>query len=235
MSEVAMNILDVSIDNLNNSQEHERSDIGVVLNAIRIQRKLEIIDIAERLKIRKNYLIAIESGDISDLPGDAYALGYLRTYAKFLGYFEPVTMNDVHILRGIVKTQNRNRNIVQDDTNLFKGIWNVFDSANNGVQCYHKPSRFKSNKIIFILMLIGIIALLGGALIISKIIAFANDFEPTNINREEEIHYNIEENTTPSSNILSKASSPSSIPSYTHKNMIEQLELNKIEKYTNTK
>jgi cytoskeleton protein RodZ len=37
------------------------------------------------LRIRLPYLQALESGRIGDLPGSAYALGFLRTYADFLG------------------------------------------------------------------------------------------------------------------------------------------------------
>ena len=42
-------------------------------------------DIATALRIRLQYLEALEAGRINDLPGNAYALGYLRTYAVALG------------------------------------------------------------------------------------------------------------------------------------------------------
>ena len=42
-------------------------------------------DIAAALRIRPNYLEALEGGRIAELPGNAYALGFLRTYASALG------------------------------------------------------------------------------------------------------------------------------------------------------
>ncbi len=40
---------------------------------------------AAGLRIRQSYLEAIEDGRVADLPGNAYALGFLRTYAATLG------------------------------------------------------------------------------------------------------------------------------------------------------
>jgi cytoskeleton protein RodZ len=42
-------------------------------------------DLATALRIRMQYLEALEAGRIGDLPGNAYALGFLRTYATSLG------------------------------------------------------------------------------------------------------------------------------------------------------
>ncbi len=42
-------------------------------------------EIAARLRIRLAHLEAIEDGRVADLPGNAYALGFLRTYAGALG------------------------------------------------------------------------------------------------------------------------------------------------------
>lgn len=42
-------------------------------------------DIADHLRIRLPYLVAIEQGRLDELPGNAYALGFVRTYAKALG------------------------------------------------------------------------------------------------------------------------------------------------------
>jgi cytoskeleton protein RodZ len=41
--------------------------------------------VAAHLRIRLAYLEAIEDGRIDDLPGNAYAIGFLRTYAQALG------------------------------------------------------------------------------------------------------------------------------------------------------
>ena len=42
-------------------------------------------DIAASLRIRPPYLAAIEEGQLSSLPGNAYAMGFVRTYATALG------------------------------------------------------------------------------------------------------------------------------------------------------
>ena len=41
--------------------------------------------VADVLRIRPAYLEALESGEFSQLPGTAYAIGFLRTYADYLG------------------------------------------------------------------------------------------------------------------------------------------------------
>jgi len=42
-------------------------------------------DVAAMLRIRPSYLEALESGRLSQLPGNVYALGFLRSYATALG------------------------------------------------------------------------------------------------------------------------------------------------------
>ena len=42
-------------------------------------------DVAATLRIRLPFLEAIEDGRVADLPGNAYAVGFLRTYASSLG------------------------------------------------------------------------------------------------------------------------------------------------------
>ncbi|RJF83209.1 helix-turn-helix domain-containing protein [Azospirillum cavernae] len=49
----------------------------------------ELRDVATMLRIRYPYLQAIEGGQYQDLPGAAYAAGFLRSYAEYLG-LDPV-------------------------------------------------------------------------------------------------------------------------------------------------
>lgn len=58
--------------------------IGIQLKNARSDKNLSLADVAEELKIRKNYLEAIEQGLFSDLPGPTYAIGFVRSYAKML-------------------------------------------------------------------------------------------------------------------------------------------------------
>jgi cytoskeleton protein RodZ len=59
--------------------------VGAELRAARQRYGWELGAVAASLRIRASYLEAIEAGRIADLPGNAYALGFLRTYATTLG------------------------------------------------------------------------------------------------------------------------------------------------------
>ncbi len=61
-----------------------RDPICAVLRKAREQAGYEIVDIAQLLRIQRNYLEAIEEGRYSDLPGTVYAIGFVRTYSDFL-------------------------------------------------------------------------------------------------------------------------------------------------------
>ena len=61
------------------------SGVAIELTQARLARGLDRRDIAEKLRIRDKYLAAIEDGRFGDLPGGAYTIGYLRSYAAHLG------------------------------------------------------------------------------------------------------------------------------------------------------
>ena len=62
--------------------------IGAELGATRMEYGLSLKDVAEKLHIQHAYLDAIERLDKDALPTLGYALGYVRTYARFLGLNE---------------------------------------------------------------------------------------------------------------------------------------------------
>jgi cytoskeleton protein RodZ len=59
--------------------------VGAELQAARQRLGWDIADVAGNLRIRLPYLHAIEEGRVADLPGNAYAVGFVRTYATALG------------------------------------------------------------------------------------------------------------------------------------------------------
>ena len=59
--------------------------IGQELRQAREAAGLEIADVAAQLRIRAEFLAALEEGRPDVLPGTTYAIGYVRTYAAFLG------------------------------------------------------------------------------------------------------------------------------------------------------
>lgn len=60
-------------------------EIGSSLRDARTRRGLELSQIERDTRIRPRYLQALEDERFDLLPGEAYAKGFLRTYADFLG------------------------------------------------------------------------------------------------------------------------------------------------------
>ena len=63
----------------------EAARVGEELRDSRLALGLSVEEMATRLRIRRPYLEALEEGRIKDLPGAAYAVGFVRTYAVALG------------------------------------------------------------------------------------------------------------------------------------------------------
>jgi cytoskeleton protein RodZ len=64
-------------------------EIGSSLREARLRRKLELSDVEHDTHIRLKYLMALEDDRFDALPGAAYAKGFLRTYADYLGLDGP--------------------------------------------------------------------------------------------------------------------------------------------------
>jgi cytoskeleton protein RodZ len=64
---------------------HEAIAVGETLRRNREQQGLDLRQVAEMLRIRLPYLRAIENSLIDQLPGPAYALGFVKAYAEYLG------------------------------------------------------------------------------------------------------------------------------------------------------
>lgn len=62
--------------------------IGEILKTAREKRKESLREAADNIKIRIAFLKNIENGQIDKLPGKVYALGFVRTYANYLGLDE---------------------------------------------------------------------------------------------------------------------------------------------------
>lgn len=59
--------------------------VGRTLREARTRRKIDLTEVEASTKIRARYLRAIENEEWDQLPGDAYARGFIRTYADYLG------------------------------------------------------------------------------------------------------------------------------------------------------
>ncbi|HCQ82270.1 MAG TPA: hypothetical protein DIT66_05550, partial [Rhodobiaceae bacterium] len=58
--------------------------IGMALRDARLRRNLSLAEISALLRIRESHLEAIELEDFDQLPGNVYAIGFIRTYAQYL-------------------------------------------------------------------------------------------------------------------------------------------------------
>ena len=63
----------------------EEQSVGLILKNARSKRKRDLQRIADKLRIRVQYLEALENGDYKAFPGQVYAMGFLKSYADFLG------------------------------------------------------------------------------------------------------------------------------------------------------
>ncbi len=59
--------------------------LGQRLHQKRLQKKLTLEEIAQATKIKPIFLAAIEKGEYHKLPSPAYAQGFVRNYAEYLG------------------------------------------------------------------------------------------------------------------------------------------------------
>ncbi|TAJ74523.1 MAG: helix-turn-helix domain-containing protein [Phenylobacterium sp.] len=59
--------------------------LGEALKAVRHDRGLTLIDVAERTRVRRAYLEAIEEMRLDALPSRPFTIGYIRAYATALG------------------------------------------------------------------------------------------------------------------------------------------------------
>ena len=63
----------------------EAARLGDELCAARLALGISVEEMAARLRIRRAHLEALEEGRLRDLPGAAYAVGFVRSYAAALG------------------------------------------------------------------------------------------------------------------------------------------------------
>ena len=59
--------------------------IGAELASARLERGMQITELAQLLRISRHYLKALEAGDHSNLPGATYVSGYIRSVAREIG------------------------------------------------------------------------------------------------------------------------------------------------------
>jgi len=63
----------------------QNSSVGEMLRAARVAKNLSIEEVSVALRIRAAQLRVIEENNIDALPGMTYAVGFVRSYANFIG------------------------------------------------------------------------------------------------------------------------------------------------------
>jgi cytoskeleton protein RodZ len=86
----------------------EAARVGEELRDSRLALGLSVEEMAVRLRIRRPYLEALEEGRIADLPGAAYAVGFVRTYAHALGLDADEMVRRFRDLSGAAVTRKTN-------------------------------------------------------------------------------------------------------------------------------
>lgn len=72
-------------DDSGREENRTRKRVSDLLRDGRLSKDQELQDVSDLLRIRLPFLQAIEAGQYKDLPGTTYAIGFVRTYASYLG------------------------------------------------------------------------------------------------------------------------------------------------------
>jgi cytoskeleton protein RodZ len=83
--EFGLNSRRIHLREISGDSESPLETVGQDLRAARLRRGDEIAEVSRALKIRKGHLEALEEDRLEDLPGKTYAIGFVRSYARYLG------------------------------------------------------------------------------------------------------------------------------------------------------
>ncbi|RQD75410.1 MAG: helix-turn-helix domain-containing protein [Candidatus Syntrophonatronum acetioxidans] len=75
-------------------------ELGKTLKEAREEKGLTYEEVFEKTKIQPRYLKALEEGNLDVFPGEVYARGSLRNYARILGLDEKMVLNEYYQHRG---------------------------------------------------------------------------------------------------------------------------------------
>ncbi len=64
---------------------NKNKSIPKILKEARLQKGYKISEVSKKLNINESFLKAFEEGHLGRLPDQSYAIGFLKSYAEFLG------------------------------------------------------------------------------------------------------------------------------------------------------
>ena len=80
--------------------------VGKILKESRENKHIDISSLSKTLNISREYIIAIEKGQINKTPGDPYTLGFIKAYSEYLDL-------DTELIVKIYKEETKAKNIKQ--------------------------------------------------------------------------------------------------------------------------
>ena len=93
-------LVHIDLDSLSKQTEQKKvsqpTSLGDTLRAKREKKKLTQEDVARKLCIKEVYIKALEEGHYYAFPSRVYGVGFLRTYAKFLGLDSDLMVAEFH-------------------------------------------------------------------------------------------------------------------------------------------
>jgi cytoskeleton protein RodZ len=75
----------IHLREISGDSETALDTVGQELRAARLRRGDDLATVSRSLKIRKDHLEAVEEDRLESLPGKTYAIGFVRSYAGYLG------------------------------------------------------------------------------------------------------------------------------------------------------
>ncbi|MCC8415926.1 MAG: helix-turn-helix domain-containing protein [Rickettsia endosymbiont of Gnoriste bilineata] len=90
------------------------------LKQARIESGKTLEEISDYLKIRKQYLEALEEGDLNSMPAEVYVKGYLKLYSNYLGIVLDTGEEDEPELPKDIDFKNRAGSMASDKDIDFK-------------------------------------------------------------------------------------------------------------------
>jgi cytoskeleton protein RodZ len=75
----------IHLREISGDSEAPLETVGQDLRAARLRRGDDLATVSRSLKIRKDHLEAVEEDNFAGLPGKTYAIGFVRSYAGYLG------------------------------------------------------------------------------------------------------------------------------------------------------
>lgn len=104
---------------LNTDDFYTDLPVGEILRRARMQKGLSVTEAATYLFIREQHLESLERSDFDALPGRVYVIGFVRTYAEFLGLDGARV---IHLLKrqsqGLGTPQSLNAHLLPSDSRL---------------------------------------------------------------------------------------------------------------------